>query len=92
MQLMVAPLRRLGVNRPTPIDKVGSPESILSSIGPFITGVSNCLHNFHDYLFSSCPTMGLHAELPGTMFSFHTCLCFDTCDYLYQYGSASGSS
>ena len=39
MQLMVAPLRRLGVNRPTPIDKVGSPESILSSIGPFITGV-----------------------------------------------------
>ena len=46
MQLMVAPLRRLGVNRPTPIDKVGSPESILSSIGPFITGVFNCLHNF----------------------------------------------
>ncbi|CAL5226936.1 g9817 [Coccomyxa viridis] len=38
LTLMVAPLRRLGVNRPTPIDKVGSPESILSSIGPFITG------------------------------------------------------
>ena len=39
VQLMVAPLRRLGVNRPTPIDKVGSPESVLSSIGPFITGM-----------------------------------------------------
>ena len=39
VQLMVAPLRRLGVNKPTPIDKVGSPESVLSSIGAFITGM-----------------------------------------------------
>ena len=37
-QLMVAPLRRLGVNKPTPIEKVGSQDSVLSSIGAFITG------------------------------------------------------
>ena len=38
LQLMVAPLRRLGVNKPTPIEKVGSQDSVLSSIGAFITG------------------------------------------------------
>lgn len=35
---MVAPLRRLGVNKPVPIEQVGSVDSILSSIGAFITG------------------------------------------------------
>ncbi|CAK0786183.1 hypothetical protein CVIRNUC_009396 [Coccomyxa viridis] len=38
LTLMVAPLRRLGVNKPTPIEKVGSQDSVLSSIGAFITG------------------------------------------------------
>ena len=41
-QLMVAPLRRLGVNKPVPIEQVGSVDSILSSIGPFITGNIDC--------------------------------------------------
>lgn len=38
LQLMVAPLRRLGVNKPVSIEKVGSLDSVLSSIGPFISG------------------------------------------------------
>lgn len=36
--LMAAPLRRLGVNKPVSIEKVGSLDSVLSSIGPFISG------------------------------------------------------
>ena len=43
VQLMVAPLRRLGVNKPTPIEKVGSQDSVLSSIGAYITG-ELCAH------------------------------------------------
>ncbi|KAK9918460.1 hypothetical protein WJX75_004213 [Coccomyxa subellipsoidea] len=38
VSLLVAPLRRLGVNKPVSIEKVGSIDSILSSIGPFISG------------------------------------------------------
>lgn len=32
-------MRRLGVNKPVSIEKVGSIDSVLSSIGPFISGV-----------------------------------------------------
>ena len=75
VQLMVAPLRRLGVNRPTPIDKVGSPESILSSIGPFITGALNCAHHTQDHLSSSCTIMGLQAQLLTMLWGFHAWFC-----------------
>ena len=56
---MVAPLRRLGVNKPTPIDKVGSPESILSSIGPFITGTQLCAHHTRQHLPWKAPSKRL---------------------------------
>ena len=39
MQLIVAPLRRLGINKSgTPLEQVGTPESVLGSIGAFISG------------------------------------------------------
>lgn len=61
LTLMVAPLRRLGVNKPTPIEKVGSPESILSSIGPFITGRST------PTMLSSMQRYFLHSQMrPST--------------------------
>jgi hypothetical protein len=38
-QLIVAPLRRLGINKAgTPLEQVGTPVSVLGSIGAFITG------------------------------------------------------
>ena len=39
VQLIVAPLRRLGINKSgTPLEQVGTPVSVLGSIGAFITG------------------------------------------------------
>lgn len=41
LQLIVAPLRRLGINKSgTPLEQVGTPESVLGSIGSFITGAT----------------------------------------------------
>ena len=56
MQLLVTPLRRLTSKANATLDQIGSPDSVLASVGPFITGAvalsapraaSGSMHQLH---------------------------------------------